>query len=790
MRRLQLPELLLLLVLVQTRTCSSIAVDQQDGPVKLLVLVLIPFPNPSNSTEGWDRGLELLPAARLAARQINNRTDILDGYEIQLIEANSDPCGVSLPTNSVNNFAQHALDPNPLVRNAMAVVGLACSTVTASISLLSGRPEVDLLQVSMANSPVFVHNAEYKRLWRVLPSSLGFVESALSLMDKLDWQRVGVVYDGVGVYFQATAEEFIERALQSDKTLVINFAIDNTDLFLDTAIERIQAEAVRIIYVSASIPETSRLLCKAAQNNLVWPGYQWIFNERTVDELIYNNNNECSTQEMKRASENVISIFFNLQNPQDYLVSGQTYDEYRAMYVETLNEMVETDPRYVNAGITYDNPYANAMYDELWALSLALNMSLPDLQAANISLADYQYNRSYITDIIEDNFEFVSFSGAVSKISFDEHRESLTPSILCRVTDGRMFTIGGYNITNHQLSLLDNISVDDFPEDDFVVVEEYLHVGMSIILYTLSGLGAIVTTAKLLAYYYHSKTPDIKATSPLLMSLIFVGSYFMLTCSFLIVLQPVAAGSEGFFSAICITWRTSFFIGFGMLVSTVLFRVMRIYRVFTHFGKTGKAWKNKYLFLYILLVSAIPLIQTILMVAVDRNQYGVHVETNIYHNPPIKVRTLFCDATYLIAWQFFSGLYIFILLILLISFALLTRKIDRKHFKDTKKIIIFAFIMSFTILLGYPIIDILRSQLANKSISTFLLGLLCLVVTLIAQVFLVDTKVFPALYHYTIKKETKASSPPSTPVGLKSYPTTLSFFRSSIRKKPQKDDSY
>ena len=482
-------QLIFVLPLLQQVSLSS--TTDLDGLVKLPVLVLVPFPNPSNSTEGWDRGLELLPAARLAMRQINNSSNILNGYELQLIEADSDPCAVSLPTDSVNNFAQHSLNRNPVTRNTIAVLGLACSTVTASISLLSGRPEVDLLQLSMANSPSFVDNKKYKRLWRVLPSSLTLVETALSLMDRLNWRRVGVVYNGVGVYFKTTAEEFTSKILSNDnRTLVINLATDKSDLFLDAAIDSIQNQAVRIIYVSASIPETSRLMCKAVKNNLIWPGYQWIFNERTVHELLYNNNNQCSHKEMIRAIENVILVNFDLENRNEHrLVSGQTYAEYQAMYMEELRVMAESDVRYKNVTVDYSNAYANAMYDEVWTLSLAINRSLPDLQKANLSLTDYQYNTSTITDIIERHFPFISFNGAASRVMFDEKRETLTPSIITHVTNGSPLKIGSFNSTNDQLFLLDNLSSDDFPKDDFEVVERYLPLGMTVALSVMSGLG-------------------------------------------------------------------------------------------------------------------------------------------------------------------------------------------------------------------------------------------------------------------------------------------------------------
>ena len=52
----------------------------------LNVLVLVPWPD-SRPYAGWDGGLDLLPGARIAIQEINNRSDILREYTITAIEA-------------------------------------------------------------------------------------------------------------------------------------------------------------------------------------------------------------------------------------------------------------------------------------------------------------------------------------------------------------------------------------------------------------------------------------------------------------------------------------------------------------------------------------------------------------------------------------------------------------------------------------------------------------------------------------------------------------------------------
>ena len=49
----------------------------------------------------------------------------------------------------------------------------------------------------------------------------------------------------------------------------------------------------------------------------------------------------------------------------------------------------------------------------------------------------------------------------------------------------------------------------------------------------------------------------------------------------------------------------------------MLMRLIQIYRIFTHFGKTGKIWQNCYLFVLILLIACSPAGSMIISILVD-----------------------------------------------------------------------------------------------------------------------------------------------------------------------------
>ena len=128
------------------------------------LLVLVPWHHDSG-------GLGLLPGARIAAQQINNRTDLLSGYSINIIEAGHEACGITEDYIGLLNLAYHGTNRPVESRNVAAVLGLFCSTSTASLSAIAGRNDVELLQLSGSNSPVFNQNTDnYPHLWRFLQS--------------------------------------------------------------------------------------------------------------------------------------------------------------------------------------------------------------------------------------------------------------------------------------------------------------------------------------------------------------------------------------------------------------------------------------------------------------------------------------------------------------------------------------------------------------------------------------------------------------------------------------------
>ena len=181
----------------------------------LHLLNVQPYPD-NRIFAGWDKGFELIPAGHLAIKQINNRSDILPSYRLELVDIESEACGVSIINTGYVNFYRHLVQPNSLV---VGVVGLFCSTVTAAISPVANHPQIDYVQITASTSPLFQDVSAYPRLFHTISSTTVFNEAVVTLMAKFQWHKIGLIYNSVGIYFFSTADNFVSR-------IKANFSLD------------------------------------------------------------------------------------------------------------------------------------------------------------------------------------------------------------------------------------------------------------------------------------------------------------------------------------------------------------------------------------------------------------------------------------------------------------------------------------------------------------------------------------------------------------------------------------
>ena len=173
-------------------------------------------------------------------------------------------------------------------------------------------------------------------------------------------------------------------------------------------------------------------------------------------------------------------------------------------------------------------------------------------------------------------------------------------------------------------------------------------------------------------------------------------------------------------------------------------RMVRVYRIFTFFGKMGKEWSDVGLCAVVFFIVGAEALVFLVWSVVD--VFTVRdVETfQATASPPHYEVIQLCYSEYLEIWLFISLAEVGILIFVVAFLAFKTRKIRRKHFKDTKKVNIYLFMNILLICVLVPFWWVLRT--VNDPTSTVVVLYLGYGgIATLCQLLLFVPKVFPPL---------------------------------------------
>jgi len=141
---------------VLPESCQLKAGNQDLSKPTLYLLSMLPYPDARPRFQpSWDEGPTLILAEQLAVEQANRREDILEGYNVELIKADS---GCNINSKALMAFVSNVLHSG---RNVTGIVGPGCSTSATTVSLLNGRDSIPLVNVHIAGSHLLTNRAEY-----------------------------------------------------------------------------------------------------------------------------------------------------------------------------------------------------------------------------------------------------------------------------------------------------------------------------------------------------------------------------------------------------------------------------------------------------------------------------------------------------------------------------------------------------------------------------------------------------------------------------------------------------
>ena len=661
---------LMLLLLLQARegkatSCPNSTAAGVTKPLYLLTLV----------PEDYNAQLKTFSKAYAARDEINNHSDLLPGYHFELIVKNIEDCSSTETAIGLVNLVKYTVSPpcHPVV----AVAGLLCSSHTLVLSPVAGHDGYDLIQLSAANSPIFqTQSHRFPHLWQFLGSATVYSDTVLAIIDQYNWTSVGVVYDTQSDIYTHIAEYLVQSVTSSTSKTIAVFNIRLFSATVGDLLNTISRSETTYILVTVLDAEHANALQQQVHpdSSSVW------IHINTLDDL--------SKQQLTDGTQNSYKCI-----EQCFILSMQNGSK---------------------------NTFGLVLYDQIWAFANALNKSLLILKNRKLSIDNYTFGQPKITAAIEEQLSNLSYQGASGWLQFNQYRSvSRAVEVFWALKNGTLETVGLYDPLNTR-NFHVNIKSGDLPGNHrplYKIYQHYISLPVAIFLYTFTGVVTMFTTVQLILYLHYRHHKVVKATSPHLSSLIFLGSY-------LICLGVAIAITIQRFGIPCLPFVVAFYTkiiilvtGIGLIFLTLLLKLWRNYRIFSKWMNKdfGRCWGNHHLILVIIPLTIIPNIVVVIYSILSIlyvNHYG------------------YCTPTAGAEMYVFLGLmgaYMFCSLVLVLFCGTLNRNIKHELFNDTTQINFLigveAFILTITVSL-YTVYNLsMEEALAETLLTTGLLML-------------------------------------------------------------------
>ena len=704
-------------------TQEHLACATNTTTLRLLVMLnLMTRQEDSAWTPRWDRGLELLPAAQLAVDRINQDPTILPGYNLELTKLDTGTCDRGYPSEALFQFVNEITQKE---QHLVGVVGSFCTTLAKAVALIAERSGANLLQILESPSPALHHRVQYPHLFHIIPSSAVYAEAVCSLMEQFGWTRVGVVSD---------------HSMEHSYPALANLLGGNLAFYpfrgAPSLLKTLQGRGERIVILSVGLEQAAEVLCLAYKQSLRWPQlkHTWIVYEHLVEDF-FHATSTCDNDTMRSALEGVFLVQYQLSinDSNKVIVSGQTYREYYDDYLERLSHFAAQHNTSLNS-----NLYSSALHDSVWATAIALNASLQTIEG-NIGTAK---------KMVSANSELsnVSFTGALGDVNFENNGESKVAVNIFQIRNGttKLYTV----ISDKQCN---ETAIGRSPDDE--IPTNLQSAATPAGLLTIEAVLIILTTVILILFLYYRNAPEIKATSPYLSLTMFIGCYFLFAGAMVTALSQSVIHDvhNGRFFCNAPEWWLS--LGLHLIFSPLIMRMLRVYRIFTYFGKLGKRWSDGVLFAGVVVIVGTNIIFLTLWTVFGGNKV-VNIEMLVTPEDSFPyyevIQTcILQNIIYVVYLIEVAVLYIIVVLL-----AILTRKIRRQHFKDTKKVNIFIYVNALISCILLP----LSLIITNRDIQVYLTFAEINIRAILCQMFLFLPKCLPPLRRHLKMKHQKATS--------------------------------
>lgn len=364
----------------RARGCEDIA--RRSGT--LYFGLMLPYPDPlgrESLAAPFDDGHDITPAVYLAVEQINNRSDILKEYHIEVMRLDG---GCTVTERTVIGVNELVCSCTPVV----GIVGPSCGRSAITVGKLTNRNDFSVITFHYGEKNVLGNQTAFPFAFGMLGSNRITIQAYTDLVLQNHWTRIVLLYPDDGDDFREVSIG-IQRNIKNIPGYDVSYISSVNFTFIP--LTEIRESYARVIILLTSAELTLHTLCRAYHNGMIFPKYQWVFKERhSLDfhEISFSYDGmqyDCTDENINNSVFGSINFVWSAVTPDNNRINtdvgltsaeyGQLYDQQIVRYMHEYN---------VSSTKTL---WASGFYDAVWSLALALNSSLARLGSMNLSQA-------------------------------------------------------------------------------------------------------------------------------------------------------------------------------------------------------------------------------------------------------------------------------------------------------------------------------------------------------------------------------------------------------------------
>ena len=261
--------LLILAKIGRSERCSRIVgckVTQRNDNTIYFGLMLS-YPDPFGRrglAAAFDDGHNVAPAAYLAVEQINNRSDILSDYRVELLPLDG---GCTITERTVVGINNLACTCKPIV----GIIGPSCGTSALLVGEFTSRDQFSMVTTHYGEWNIFGNREIFPFAFAMLGSNSITIQAFTNLVIKNNWSKIILFYSKDNLDLSEVSAG-IRKNVRDTPGFDVAFMSPIHDNFIP--LQEIKQSFARVIIVLSSAKATLRTLCLAFHEGMIFPRYQ------------------------------------------------------------------------------------------------------------------------------------------------------------------------------------------------------------------------------------------------------------------------------------------------------------------------------------------------------------------------------------------------------------------------------------------------------------------------------------------------------------------------------------